>query len=347
LSDFGRAAASIVPVLLFRRLDLLLQALVLIASIRAAIALFYFRAEFRGSFHLDRTAFKRQLAYALPFGLAILVEIVQYSLPQYVVAHLSTPATFAIFAVGCLSIPLVDFAASPTSDVMMVKMQENLAAGRTRAVLGIWHDTTWKLALLFFPLVALVVVAAREIIILLFTAKYAASIPIFIVWSLTILLTTLQVDGVLRVFAQTRLLLALNLMRLAIIAGLIKWSLSAFSLVGPVLVIVLATLTFKAGALIRMKTLLQVRASELLPWRNLAALLAASAGAGAVGFAVKSLISAHTLALLLATAVAHSITYALLVWNFDLLSAHERLVISEWVRRTFGNFARVLEYRKG
>jgi hypothetical protein len=96
-----------------------------------------------------------------------------------------------------------------------------------------------------------------------------------------------------------------------------------------------------------MKTLLQVRASELLPWRNLAALLAASAGAGAVGFAVKSLISAHTLALLLATAVAHSITYALLVWNFDLLSAHERLVISEWVRRTFGNFARVLEYRKG
>jgi O-antigen/teichoic acid export membrane protein len=343
----GRAAAAIIPVLLFRRLDLLLHALVLVAFLRAAITLVYFRSEFRGAFHFDRAAFKNQLAYTLPFGLAILVEIVQYSLPQYVVAHLSTPATFAIFAVGCLSIPLVDFAASPTSDVMMVKMQQNLAAGRTHAVLGIWHDTTLKLALLFFPLVALVIVGAREIIVLLFTAKYAASVPIFMVWSLTILLTTFQLDGVLRVFAQTRLLLALNLMRLAIIGGLIKWSLSTFSLVGPVVVIVLATLAFKAGALIRMRSLLQVGVSELLPWRNLAALLAASAGAGAVGFAVKSLMAAHTLPLLLATTAAHTITYSLLVWNFDLLSAHERLVISEWVRRTFGSFARVLAYRKG
>ncbi len=347
LSDVGRAAASIVPVLLFRRLDLLLHALVLVAFLRAAITLLYFRAEFRDAFHVDRAAFKNQLAYTLPFGLAILVEIVQYSLPQYVVAYLSTPATFAIFAVGCLSIPLVDFAASPASDVMMVRMQQNLAVGRTRALLGIWHDATSKLALLFFPLVALAVVGAREIIVLLFTAKYTASIPIFMVWSLTILLTTFQVDGVLRVFAQTRLILALNLMRLAIIAGLIKWSLSTFSLVGPVLVIVLATLAFKAAALIRMKSLLQVRGSELLPWRDLTALLAASAGAGAVGFAVKSLMTAHTLPLLLATAAAHTITYVLLVWNFDLLSAHERLVISEWVRRLFGSFARAWEYRKG
>ena len=161
---------------------------------------------------------------------------------------------------------------------MMVKMQERLADGRKPAVSEIWHDTTWKLALLFFPLVAFCVVAAREIIVLLFTAKYTASVPIFMAWSTMILLTTLQVDGVMRVFAQTRFLLALNLMRLAIIAGLIKWSLSAFHLLGPVLVIVLATLVFKAAALVRMKTLLEISAAELLPWRSLAALLAAVGG---------------------------------------------------------------------
>ena len=109
------------------------------------------------------------------FAAAIFVEIVQASLPQYAVSHLFNPATFAIFSVGCLQIPLVDFAASPTSDVMMVKMQERLAEGRKPAVLAIWHDTTWKLALLFFPLVAFCVVAAKQIIVLLFTAKYAAS----------------------------------------------------------------------------------------------------------------------------------------------------------------------------
>ncbi len=104
---------------------------------------------------------------------------------------------------------------------MMVRMQEHLARGRRSLVIEIWHDTFWKLALFFFPLVALVVVEARDIIVTLFTAKYVASIPLFRVWSGLILLATLQVDGVLRVFAETRFLFLLNLMRLTITGGLL------------------------------------------------------------------------------------------------------------------------------
>ncbi|MCX6624264.1 MAG: oligosaccharide flippase family protein, partial [Acidobacteria bacterium] len=213
ISDLARAAAFIVPALLFRQLEWLLKGAVILASIRAAITLFYFRTQFRGTFKPDRALLRNQLSYAVPFGLAVLVEIVQASLPQYVVAHRFDPATFAIFAVGCLQIPLVDFAASPTSDVMMVKMQERLAEGRKQSLVEIWRDTTWKLALLFFPLAAFLVVDARECILFLFTSRYVASVPIFMVWSAMIMLTTFQVDGVMRVFAQTRFLLLLNLMR--------------------------------------------------------------------------------------------------------------------------------------
>ncbi len=347
VSDLARAVASILPVLLFHQLEWLVKGMVLVACLRAGAAIFYFRAEFRDAFRFDKRLLKNQLAYALPFGFAVLIEILQSSLPQYVVAYLSSPATFAIFAVGCLSIPLVDFAASPTSDVMMVKMQENLAAGRQRAVLEIWYETTGKLALLFFPLVALLMVSAREIIVLLFTAKYVASIPILMVWSMTILLVTFQVDGVLRVFAQTKFLMALNLMRLVIIAGLIQWSLSRFSLIGPVFVIVLATLAFKVAGLVRMKRLLNVPASGLLAWRNLASLLGASVGAAAVALAVKSQLTAPVFPVLLATASVHFLIYALLVWYFDLLSVGEREAIADWVRRTCGGVARVLDYRKG
>lgn len=347
VSDLARAAASILPVLLFRQLDWLVKGMVIVASLRAAIAIFYFCTEFRETFRLDKGLLKNQFAYALPFALAVLIEILQSSLPQYVVAYLSSPATFAIFAVGCLSIPLVDFAASPTSDVMMVKMQENLATGRHRVVLEIWHDTTCKLALLFFPLVALVIVSAREIITLLFTTKYTASIPILMAWSMTILLVTFQVDGVLRVFAQTRYLIALNLMRLAIIAGLIQWSLSRFSLIGPVFVIVLATIAFKVAGLVRMKRLLNIPASDLLAWRNLASVLGASVGAATVALAVKSQLTAPVFPVLLATASVDVITYALLVWYFDLLSVGEREAIADWVRRTCGGVARALGLQKG
>jgi O-antigen/teichoic acid export membrane protein len=347
VSDLARAAASILPVLMFRKLDGLLYAMVFVGSLRAVIAMVYFLAEFGSTLRLDWALLPRQLAYALPFGLAVLIEILQGSLPQYVVAYLSSPATFAVFTIGCLSIPLVDFAASPSSDIMMVKMQENLAAGRSHAVLEIWHDTTRKLALLFFPLAALVAVAARQIIVLLFTAKYTASIPFLMVWSITILLTCLQVDGVLRVFAQTRRLVLLNLMRLAIIAVLIQWSLSKFSLIGPVFVIVLATLAFKAVALARMKHLLQIRAADLLPWRNLAALLGVSVAAAMVALGVQSLLDVPRFPLLVAMSAAHVIAYVLLVLQFDLLDAGERLAIVEWTGRTWHGVFGVLAYRKG
>jgi hypothetical protein len=215
----------------------------------------------------------------------------------------------------------------------MVKMQERLAEGRKAAVLAIWHDTTWKLALLFFPLVAFCLVAARQIIVLLFTAKYAASVPIFMAWSTMILLSILQVDGVMRVFAQTRFLLALNLMRLGIIAALLKWSLSEFRLIGPVLAIVLATLAFKAGALIRMKRLLDISAAQLLPWGSLGALLAAATGAGAVAWAVKMRVHAAMAPLLFATWLAYAATYTALVWYFDLLNSDERQAIARLARK--------------
>jgi len=347
VSDLARAAAFILPVLVFRQLRWLLWGAVAVALVRVVVTLFYFRREFRNTFTPDRVLLKSQLAYALPFAAAVLVETLQGSFPQYAVSYLFDPATFAIFAVGCLQIPLVDFAASPTSDVMMVKMQEKLAEGRKLAVLKIWHDTTWKLALLFFPLFAFCVVAAREIIVFLFTAKYAASVPIFMAWSTVILLTTFQVDGVMRVFAQTWFLLALNIMRLVIIAGLIKWSLSEFHLVGPVLVIVLATLVSKAAALARMKTLLQVSTAELLPWRSLAVLLCTAAASAAAALAVKSQIHVSTVPLLMVTAATYALTYAALVWRFDLLQEDEKLAITGWVRKATLTIARTWNFQKG
>jgi O-antigen/teichoic acid export membrane protein len=347
LSDLARAAAFILPVLLFRQLGWLLKGAVFVAFLRVLFTVFYFRREFRGGFTPDRALLKRQLTYALPFAAAVLVEIVQASLPQYAVSYLFNPATFAIFAVGCLQIPLVDFAASPSSDVMMVKMQERLAEGRKTAAVAIWHDTTWKLAVLFFPLMAFCVVAAHQIIILLFTVKYAASVPIFMAWSSMILLSTLQVDGVLRVFAQTRYLLALNLMRLAIIAALLKWSLSEFHLIGPVLAIVLATIAFKAVALVRMKRLFEIGAAQLLPWRSLAALLGASTSAGAVAWLIKAQVHVGTVPLLFAMGTAYGMTYVFLVWRFNLLNESERQAIAGLVRKMQLAAAGAFDYGKG
>ena len=85
--------------------------------------------------------------YALPFALAVGIEVVQVNLHQYVVASRFDAATFAIYAVGCLQIPLVDLICTSTANVMMVRMAEETGDGQRRTALALWHDTTCRLAL--------------------------------------------------------------------------------------------------------------------------------------------------------------------------------------------------------
>ncbi len=228
---------------------------------------------------------------------------------------------------------------------MMVKMQERLAEGRQEAVLRIWHETTRKLALLFFPLAGFLAAAAKEMIVFAFP-KYAASAPVFAVWSAGVMLAVFQIDGVLRVYAETRFLLAMNLMRLAIIASLVGWFLSEFYLLGAVLVTMLAALAGKAAALIRIKKLLCADFAGVLPWRNLAAVWCAAIAAATIAMAAKPHLplatgrNLPTFTALAATAGIYGAAYAAMLWHFGLLRKEEKLAVTGWFRQAVGAAAR-------
>jgi hypothetical protein len=136
-------------------------------------------------------------------------------------------------------------------------------------------------------------------------------------------------------------------MRLAIIAVLLKWSLSEFHLVGPVLVVLLATVAFKAAALVRMKKLLAISPAQILPWGGLASVLGAAAGAGGAAFAVNALLHLATLPLLAAMGIAYTVTYAALLWYFDLLESSEKLALAAWARKLKVGSAAAFDYGKG
>jgi O-antigen/teichoic acid export membrane protein len=309
LSDLLRSALFIVPALITRRLEWVLLGAVAFAALRVAVTLGYFAGEFKGGLLPGHGALKDQLAYALPFGAAVLIETIQGNLHQYVVSARFDAATFAIYAVGCLQIPFVDFVAGPAGNVMMVRMGERLADEDRGAVVALWHRTTLRLALILFPLTALLLVLGRDLIVVLFTPAYAASVPIFMAWSLSILSPVLQTDGVLRVFARTRFLLLVNITRLLLILGSISWFLSTFGLMGAVLVTLTGMFVAKAMMLFDMSRLFKVGLRDLLPWRGLAA-TAGLAGAAAIpAWAVLRTLAGHPLAGLTAAGTTYASIY--------------------------------------
>jgi O-antigen/teichoic acid export membrane protein len=267
-SDIVRTLFFVSPAFLFGSLRAVFIGATTFAALRVVLVVVAIWRQYGREFRVDLGLWREQLAYALPFALAVGVEVIQQNYHQYVIASNFDAATFAMYAVGCLQIPLVDMIMTSTVNVMMVKMAEDATHGD--ATVALWHETICRLAFLMVPLSVFLFVVARELIVGLYTTTYAASVPIFMVWSLTILPSIFAVNAVLRVFAQTRFLLVMNLMRLAMVAALIGWFLSSFGMSGAVLVTLVSTLLVTLVGVGRIAHLLHLPFSHSLPWARLA-----------------------------------------------------------------------------
>lgn len=343
LSDVLRAGLFIVPAALTADLGWLLAGAVGFALARAAAMAVWLRRGVTsgvtgggvgGGVRPDRALLRQQLAYSLPFGLAVLVATLQTHLHEYAVAHQFDAATFAIYAVGCLQIPLVDFVATPTGDVMMVRMTEELRDGDAAGARATWHDAVGSLALLLFPLVGVLLLVAGDLIVLLFTSTYAAAVPIFMLWTLGVLLAPIQTDGVLRVFARTRLLLVISLIQLAVIAALIGPLISRLGLPGAVLITLVALAVSKAIGLAAAGRLLALGFRELLPWRALGLVTLAAALAWVAGRGVQGAADLPPLPAILLAGTAYAAVYAALTRWWGLAPDPRPWLARGWRRLT-------------
>lgn len=268
-SDITRTASFVIPALAFRSLHAVLVGGVIFSAIRVVAMLVYFWSIFGRDLRFDGLLWRQQWTYALPFALAVGIDVVQANAHQWVVATRFDASAFAIYAVGCLQIPLVDLICTSTANVMMVKLAEVDGQGEGLA-LQIWHDTTIKLASLMLPLAALLFLSARAVIVVLFTKTYLASIPILRVWCLMVVPYAFAVDGVLRAHARTRFLLVMNIVRLVVIVGLVGWLISVFGIVGAVLATLIGTVVVKVMAIGQIANVMHVGVSRVLPWTRLA-----------------------------------------------------------------------------
>lgn len=335
LTDVARALFYLTPVLFLADLRVLMLGALVFAFARLAATAVYVGREFGGELRPDRQAFAEQARYAVSFGIAAIIGTAQTTFHLYAVSNAFDAATFAIYAVGCLQIPLSDFLMTSTSNVMMVNMRERLLAGDLEGAVAVWLDGNRKLALIFFPMVTGLLVMAHPFIVLLFTDTYADSVPIFMVWTLGMLLVAILTDSALRVFALTRFLIFQNLVALGLVALLLQWFLAQFGLVGAVMVTLVAASVVKVMALERVRRALEVELARLLPWKSLAVTALLSALAAAPAWAVVATLDAPELVVLAVAGPVYVLAYYFLLRHFGPLERGEKEQLGRWVNKPF------------
>jgi O-antigen/teichoic acid export membrane protein len=190
--------ASVRAILLASMLHGLLQLIFLFGYLKRAFGSFVGR--------VDGELMRQQLAYAVPLGLAAWLYYLQMESHHYFVAHAFGAATYAIYAIGCASLPLTQMFGESTASVVIHRVCELHSQNRQDEVVILLSQAMRNLAAFYLPLYILLLVTGRDLIAVVFTPKFIASWPIFAINLTLVPLAILGVvnDAVIRSYTETR-----------------------------------------------------------------------------------------------------------------------------------------------
>lgn len=334
VSEFLKSLFTIGAAAITGSVSVLIGVAIMLYLFRIATLTVYLRKEGLFSFESIRTrSLYSQLVYAIPFGLAASLEILAISAPQFLVSYYYDPAAFAVYAVGCFTVPLVPLLFDSVSEVTLVEITGQVQAGALDHVTLVLSDSIRKLSLVCFPLFIFLLTVAREFILGLYTSKFEASIPIFMIFVFTILLTALSVDYVPRAFADVSFLVKMYALRMVTTIILVILLTKSFGLSGAALATVLALGVTRMYALIKVKQLARTTFKALVPWRILGTILAYSMIPAVIILVVKHYVNFPVLVSLFGSLIIFVVTYLALILNSEVVREEEKAALAHYTQR--------------
>ncbi|MGI8669213.1 MAG: oligosaccharide flippase family protein, partial [Aridibacter sp.] len=118
LSQVTKTFLMTLAVIIFVSVDAILYAAMIQAGLQIIVLLFYLNSRFPKFWtSFDCTFFKKQAVYALPFGFAGVLWILQTDIHNYFVRYRFGEVSFAIYAYGCFEFPLFSMMYESVSSV--------------------------------------------------------------------------------------------------------------------------------------------------------------------------------------------------------------------------------------
>jgi O-antigen/teichoic acid export membrane protein len=294
----SRALIFVGALLLFGTLRSLLAAAILHGLVQTVVLVCYLESRFAGFWRaFDWKMLREQLSYAIPLGAAGILMILQTDLHNYFVSNHFGPAMFAVYSLGTLQLPLMGLIQEATNSVLIRRVSMLQKQHENREIVRLVARAARKLAAVYFPVYVFLMVAGREFIRVLFTARFADSWTIFAV-NLTLLpLGIVLLDPLYRAFQRERyFLLRLRLALAAVLVVTLGFFTVRIGLLGVIGVVVAIAATERAVMAVHFCRLLGVTARDVVLLRDVGKLAVAALVAG-VGAEVVRLFLARESAL--------------------------------------------------
>jgi len=333
-----RAMMFVTAAALWGTVRSLIYAAILHGFVQTGVLLWYLGSRFPAFWYsFDWSMFRRQMSYAIPLGAAAVLFTLQTDLHNYFVSKSFPPTMFAIYSFGSLQLPLMGLIGEAVNAVLITKVSVLQQQSRNREIILLLARAARKLAVLYFPVYALLIVVGPDLIKFLFTSRYIDSWPVFAV-NLTLLpLNILMLDPIFRAYSSERIFflrvrVGIVLMQVFI---LLLWT-RQLGLVGVISVVVVAAIVERTVMAIHLGRLLGISRNDILLVRDIGKLALASLIAAVMCAALRSALTGNSLYLILtACGTVYSIVYLTSIHLMRIPTREEYALIR-------GTFARYL-----
>jgi O-antigen/teichoic acid export membrane protein len=322
-----RTAIYLAAVIIFGSIRALVWAAVVQGILQTCVLWWYLETRFRGFWQrFDWDLMRSQLSYAVPLGLAGLLYTVQTDLHSYFVSNRLGPAAYAIYGIGTFQIALLTMLQEATNAVVIPRVSALQQQNDTREIVQLMARAMRKLAAIFFPVYALLMVVATEFIGFLFTPRYLASVPVFRINLTLLLLGVLLQDPLFRAYVEQRFFLIRLRVVLCVLLTAGLWiGIARFGLLGAITTVVLVGVAERAVMAVRFGRILGVSWEDLPLLKDIGKLAVAAVASGLVAEGVRLLLrGAKPLIVLIACGVAFSLTYLGAVLLAGVLTPEEK-----------------------
>ena len=335
LAQLTKTILLIAAVFFSASLSAIVYAAIIQGALQSLVLYIYLKNRFwRGPFTFSFASLKSQISYAIPFGIAGLFLRAYADLDSYFVSYKFGPALFAVYALGCFELPLVEILGYSIGSVTIPRISFLQSVGDTREIIELVARMSRKLAAIYFPVYVLMLICAHDLIRFLFTDRYIGSYPVFLI-NLTMIPLSLLAsayDPVIRAYEGQRYFLVRlrALLTVALVAAL--WLGTRYlGLIGAIVAVVSINMIERIAVSARACRILGVTRSDWRLVKDLGKIGAASVAAGIVtivprlGLAGAGLFGGVGLFYMLAASgIVYSITYITALFLFNVPSAEEK-----------------------
>jgi len=217
----------------------------------------------------DKSIFWKQIRYSFPLGLGGISTTIGKRANGFIINAYLSASSYAVFTIGAFKIPLVGEFYASIARTTRPQFASYWKEGKNKKSIKLWHKQISIFFCVTFPLVLFFFIMAHDIITLLYTDKYAESVNIFRILIMLILFQSSSWGTIPKAYNATNYVFKANTvsMIIGVIIGLVL--ISNFGLYGAAISAVLTFFIEVILLLVKSKSLLNLKVSKWLPWKNL------------------------------------------------------------------------------